>query len=220
MVALSVGVSKMTILLPTLPSNVPQRGTPHSQRLFALALRLSGWRVTGDIPNIPKAIVIGAPHTSNYDEWLVLMTAFGLGLNLKVFAKHTVYRPPFRHVLSWLGVIPVHRQQAQGLTQSTIDAFAGHEQLWVGLSPEGTRTQASEWKSGFYHIATSAQVPIVLVGLDYAAREVRFLSTLTPSGNYTQDLALIQSYYAGITPAHPKRLSQPLQRLPKHQATE
>lgn len=196
--------------IPILPVDVPQRGGLCSRLGFYGALRLSGWTICGEIPNVPKAIVIGAPHTSNYDAWLALATAFGLGLDLKVFAKHTIYRPPFRHLLSWLGVIPVDRRDAHGLTQSTIDAFAQHRQLWVGIAPEGTRTQAPTWKSGFYRIAQVASVPIVLVGLDYGRKQIRFLATLTPSGDYEHDLALIQSYYYGLQPAHPERLSAPL----------
>lgn len=204
--------------VPTLPPQAPHRGRCWSRWGFYAALRLSGWSIRGEIPNVPKAIVIGAPHTSNYDAWLALATAFGLGLDLKVFAKHTIYRPPFRHVLSWLGVIPVDRRDAHGLTQSTIDAFAQHQQLWVGLSPEGTRSHATQWKSGFYRIAQAAGVPIVLVGLDYARKQVRFLATIMPSGHYERDLALIQSYYYGLEPAHPERLSAPLRDPPSDQA--
>lgn len=203
-----------TFGLPTLPTQVPHRGNVCSKQAFALALRLSGWQIQGEIPNLPQAIVLGAPHTSNYDAWLALATAFGLGLNLKVFAKHTIYRPPFRHLLSWLGVIPVDRSHAHGLTQATIQAFADHPHLWVGLAPEGTRRHASAWKSGFYRIALAAHVPIVLVGLDYGKRQVRFLATLVPSGDYDSDLAQIQSYYYGLQPAHPERLSAPLRQPP------
>lgn len=200
--------------LPRLPAQVPRRGHAWSRCGFALALRLSGWQVQGDIPNLPQAIVLGAPHTSNYDAWLALATAFGLGLNLKVFAKHTVYRPPLRHVLSWLGVIPVDRNHPHGLTQTTVEAFATHPQLWVGIAPEGTRRHAATWKSGFYRIALAAQVPIVLVGLDYGKRQVRFLATFFPSGDYDNDLAQIQAYYYGLKPAHPERLSVPLRQPP------
>lgn len=193
-----------------LPALVPKRGNATSHSFWKNALIAHGWQVTGDIPDLPKALLIGAPHTSNLDAWYALMAVLGLGLRITVMAKDTLFKPPFKTLLHWLNVVPVKRSSPEGLIEQIKNEFDRHEAIWVGISPEGTRSGAEKWKSGFYRIAMSANVPIVMVGFDYKLKQIIFLGVFQPTGHYEQDLKEIQEKYRGLTPHHPEKLSHPL----------
>jgi 1-acyl-sn-glycerol-3-phosphate acyltransferase len=195
-----------------LPPLVPKRGNANSHLFWQNALIAHGWQINGEIPNLPKALLIGAPHTSNMDGWYAFMAVMGLGLNITVMAKDSLFKPPFKKLLHWLNVLPVKRSSPEGLIEQIKQEFERHEAIWVGISPEGTRAGAEKWKSGFYRIAMRANVPIVMVAFDYKLKQIIFLGVFDPTGDYEQDLQQIQAKYYGITPHHPEKLSHPLRR--------
>lgn len=199
-------------LIPIGP-RVPRRGNAFSRWLGLWLLRRMGWRVTGHFPDVPKAVLIVAPHTSNYDGLVTVAALLGLGLRLNFFMKHTAFPWPFGGLIRWFGGVPVNREATKDLVAFSAGKFAEKEQLLVAIAPEGTRHAAESWKTGFYWIAHRAGVPIVCVGFDYGRREVRLLDTLTPSGELATDLPRLIAAFADVTPAHPERLSAPLRAL-------
>lgn len=189
---------------------LPRRGNKLSAWCGTQLLWLLGWRVTGNLPNLPKAVVIGAPHTSNRDGLVGAAAILALRLRIYVMVKASLFRGPFGGLLRFLGALPVNRQATTGLVDASVQQFKDHEALLLGIAPEGTRHRATKWKNGFYHIAHSAGVPIIVVVLDYANKEVRLPLVLWPSGDLEADMPRIMDCYYGVLPARPERLSEPL----------
>ena len=201
---------------PDLPPLAPKRGTSYSRALCKKLFLGQGWRLVGELPNLPKAVVIASPHTSNLDGWYGFLAIGGIGLKITVLGKDSLFKPPLKPFLNWAGLIPVHRDSAQGLTQQVVETIQQHDQIWVGMAPEGTRKKAEKIKSGFYHIAHAAGVPIVMFSFDYDHKTIYSLGTFTPTGHYQQDLEQIMQYYVGhFSPKNPEWLSEPLQKLVK-----
>ncbi len=161
-------------------------------------LKLSGWRVEGQLhPDATKSVLIAAPHTSNWDLPYTLMVCFVLRLNVYWMGKQSIFKPPFRGVMMWLGGIPVNREQSNNLVASSADALkaaSGPVQLIV--PPEGTRSATRYWKTGFYYIATGAQVPIMMAYMDYPNKRAGLGPLLHPTGNIEQDMVTIKAFYA------------------------
>ena len=194
-----------------LGDQVPQRGNAFSRWLGRAFLRLLGWRLEGAIPNVPKMVLIGAPHTSNFDGVLALATLTAVGLRAGTMIKDSAFRGPLGVVLRWFGALPINRRSPKGVIEQTIDAFAHQPQFILLLAPEGTRSAAPEWKKGYYHVARGANVPIVAAGADYIRRVISFNAPLYPSGDYAADQAQLLTFYRDhSSPRHPERLSRPL----------
>lgn len=204
----------MTIHFPELPDQVPYRGTLKSRAFFRKLYLAQGWRFEGEFPNIPKAVAIVSPHTSNFDGLYAFLAMLGIGLKVTIFGKDSLFKPPFDTLFKWIGVIPVHRDSPHGLTQQIINIIQSTERIWIAIAPEGTRKQAEKIKSGFYHIAMGANIPIVMFAFDYDAKVIRCLGVLQPTGDYDADLAKIFQHYEGrFSPKNPARLAKPLQKL-------
>ncbi|HEX5389315.1 MAG TPA: lysophospholipid acyltransferase family protein [Burkholderiaceae bacterium] len=168
-------------------------------RGFSLAfLRLTGWRVEGALPaDASKAVLIAAPHTSNWDLPYTLMVAFALRLNVYWMGKQSIFKPPFRGVMRWLGGIPVNREQSTNLVAASVAAIqAADGPLQLIVPPEGTRSKTRYWKTGFYHIAVGAQVPIVMAYMDYHDKRSGLGPVFVPTGNVEADMAAIKGFYA------------------------
>jgi len=198
---------------PRLGANVPQRGFSYSRPFWKKVVQVQGWTVIGEVPNIPKAVLIGAPHTSNFDAVIGVQVLVALGLELHIMAKSELYRPPFRPLLDWIKMIPVDRRSAQGLVDQMRDVFHKRAKFWLGIAPEGTRDSAETWKSGFYRIACAVNVPIVMVGFDYSNKAVIFLGVFEPTGDFDADLPKILAFYKGLKGGNPDQLSLPLRNL-------
>lgn len=193
---------------------VPRRGNKAAPFIASALLKAAGWRTVGEIPNIPQAVVLALPHTSNVDGVYAIPSLFALDLKISIMGKHTLFKVPlFAQLLNWIGVIPIDRGNKGSVLQASIDKFKTGEPLFLGLAPEGTRQYTEKWKSGFYYLAVGAGVPILPVAMDYKTKEIRFMSLVYPSGDIDADLPKIYSQYQGVTPRHPERLSQPLQDI-------
>jgi 1-acyl-sn-glycerol-3-phosphate acyltransferase len=164
-----------------------------------------GWRITGEMPNLGKFVIIGAPHTSNWDFVLVLATAAALGVRISWMGKHTLFRGPFGRFLRWSGGVPIDRRQARGVVGESVEAFGRSAKLILCITPEGTRSKVREWKSGFYQIALSAGVPILLAAFDYGHKAIDLGPLMWPSGDYDADLARIKAHYQPIRARHPQQ---------------
>jgi 1-acyl-sn-glycerol-3-phosphate acyltransferase len=175
-------------------------------------MSLFGWRIEMDgVPNLPKFILVGAPHTSNWDFVLTLATFFALSVRISWMAKHTFFRWPFTGLLAWLGGVPVNRtNRDNGIVNQTIEAFNSREKFIIAVMPEGTRSQVRRWKTGFYHIAQGAKVPIVAVRFDYGRKVMGIGPAIEPSGDMTADMARIQSIFATIRGKNPLQAMNPI----------
>ena len=195
---------------------VPRRGNKAAPIIASALLKAAGWRTVGEIPNIPQAVVLALPHTSNVDGIYAIPSLFALDLKISIMGKHTLFKVPlFAQLLNWIGVIPIDRGNKGSVLQASIDKFKTGKPLFLGLAPEGTRQYTESWKSGFYYLAVGAGVPILPVAMDYKTKEIRFMSLVYPSGDIDADLPKIYAQYQGVIPRHPERLSQPLQDINK-----
>jgi 1-acyl-sn-glycerol-3-phosphate acyltransferase len=197
--------------LPTLGDNVPQRGNAFSRWLGRSVLRLLGWRVEGELPNLPKMVLIGASHTSNVDALYTFATLIGLGLRASTMIKDTAFRAPLGGLLRWLGAIPVDRKRAGGVIGQSIAAFQSNSRLVLLLAPEGTRHATAEFKAGFHRVAKGAEVPIVPAAIDYPRRRIIFGEPLTATDDLAADTEILLAFYARHAhPRHPDRMSKPI----------
>lgn len=175
---------------------VPRRGNRLTRWLGRTLLRLFGWRIEGRaLPDEPKLVVIGAPHTTNWDFIGAVGTMLALGLDVGWMGKHTLFRRPFGGFMRLLGGIAVDRDAASGVVRETAEAFRVRNRLWLALTPEGTRSDKVAWKSGFYRIARLAGVPILMVALDARRRRVEIGPLLRPGADEEADWARIKAFY-------------------------
>lgn len=164
--------------------------------LSVLILKLAGWKAVGDARSIPdRAMFVAAPHTTNWDLPYALMLAFKLKLPIYWMGKTSIFRFPFGGIMRWLGGIPVERDRSTNLVDAMIQRFSEEDKLLVVIAPEGTRKNVSEWKSGFYHIAHGAGVPLVLGFVDYPNKQGGVGPLFQTSGDYESDLKKIKSFY-------------------------
>jgi 1-acyl-sn-glycerol-3-phosphate acyltransferase len=190
---------------------VPQRGNAFSRGLGRLVLRLMGWRVVGSVPDVPKMVLVGAPHTTNLDGVIAFAILIGLGLRASTMIKDSAFRGFGGVVLRWLGAVPVNRKSPKGIVEQTVDAFHQNEQFVLLLAPEGTRTAAKAWKRGFHHVALGAGVPIVAAAIDYQRKQDSFNQPLQPCSDYEADLGRLLDFVAAHSaPRHADRLSKPI----------
>ena len=162
----------------------------------------NGWTLQGDWPDIDKMVLIGAPHTSNWDAVHLLAASGYYRVRLRWMGKQSLTSGPFGWFLKWLGCIPINRSGKNNTVQQMCKAFSSQKKFVLALSPEGTRTRTTEWKSGFYHIAHQAGVPILITVLDYERKIVRLSGTLIPSGDYAADMQHIKTHYRDIYGRH------------------
>lgn len=170
-------------------------------------MRLVGWRFEGAPPNLAKMVMVVAPHTSNWDFLVGIMAMFALDLRISWLAKNTMFRKPFYRLMRWMGGVPLDRSSPQGVVATITEAFQSEEQLILGLSPEGTRSAVSSWRSGFWRIAKAAEVPIVMVYFDFARRVVGFADPFNPTDDFDTDLAFLKNIVADVTPQKVRSIS-------------
>lgn len=195
----------------TIGASVPRRGNAFSRWFGGTVLRLLGWRLEGAIPDLPKMVLIGAPHTSNMDGVLALATLTALGLRAGTMIKDSAFKGALGPLLHWFGAIPINRRSPKGVVEQSVDAFNGSSQLLLLMAPEGTRNGAAEWKRGFYRIAAEAKAPVLPAACNYKTRIITFGPLLAPSGDYAADFSKLMAFYgAHASPRHPQRLSRPL----------
>ncbi len=159
-------------------------------------LRLGGWRMVGAFPDLPKVVVIAAPHSSNWDGIWGFGAKLGMGVKLSILGKDSLLRMP---VLGpWLarqGVIPVDRSAAHGMVEQAVAAIDGADRIWFAIAPEGTRRWVERWKPGFWRIAHAAGVPVVPAYFDYVNKVIGIGPAFTLTDDMQADIARIQRWY-------------------------
>lgn len=178
-------------------------------RLIAnIILRLFGWKMQGSIPaDVRKAIVIMAPHTSMWDFVFGFLGFMSLGYRSRYLIKREMFFFPLGLLLNLLGGIPVNRQSAAKLVIQVSDLISTHDEIILTITPEGTRNLVKNWKKGYYFIAQHSNIPIYFGFLDYKKKLGGIGPGLKPSGDYNEDLKVIEDFYIDINARHPEKFS-------------
>ena len=167
-----------------------------------VALGAVRWKTVGTVPS--RGILVGAPHTSNWDFVVGLFCDLALDLDAAWLGKHTIFVGPFGRWLKSLGGIPVERGASHNVVSQVSAEFARRDQMILALAPEGTRRKVSEWKSGYWHIARAAGVPILPVGFDFARRATVIGTARPTTDSLEDDEGEFKRFFAGITPKRPE----------------
>ena len=167
----------------------------------------AGWRVVGHLPDLPKYMLIGAPHTTNWDFVLFLWVMAALRFQPTWLGKDGIFWWPAGVLWRRLGGIPVKRGARLNVVDQVVDRFREADRMTLVMSPEGTRQHTTAWKSGFYHIARGAGVPIVPGRLDYPTRTVTIGGPIAMTGDVSRDMAEFRAFYAGARGMYPARAS-------------
>jgi 1-acyl-sn-glycerol-3-phosphate acyltransferase len=178
---------------------------PMLQGIARSILRVAGWTWVGDLPDLDKVVFIAAPHTTNWDGFWLMVYRVALDIDVHFLAKHTLFWWPLGPVLRALGAMPINRDSSASIVQQIADAFAANDRFWFALSPEGTRKWQPYWKTGFYRIAKSAGVPIVLAFIDYPNKQMGVGITLPEDQTIDEDLQAIREFYAPFCGRLPER---------------
>ncbi len=176
------------------------------RRKFARALlRALGWKIEGEKPLHRKYVLIAAPHTSNWDFPLMILFGWAFDISISWMGKQSLFTPPLGWVMRALGGVPVDRRTSGNLVDAMVGAFAEREALVLVVPTEGTRARAEYWRSGFYHIATGAGVPIVPSYLDFGQKRGGFGPALPVSGDLGRDMELLRGFYAPMQGLYPEQ---------------
>ncbi len=185
------------VVLPV-PSRIPRARTREWERAFSRGvLRMFGWSMRGTLPDLPRAVVIAAPHSSNWDGIWVYFAATAMGLDVRILGKPVLFRiPVLNFILRRYGGMPADQFAERNMLEYANALFRDTDNLWLGLAPEGTRKQVLRWKIGFWKIARQAHVPIVLVYLHYPDKVVGVAGTYLPTDDMRGDIERIRALYA------------------------
>lgn len=169
-------------------------------RLIFWIYRLRGWQVSGRLPKDRKFVLVGAPHTSNWDFPVFLGATQDIGIRPSYLGKHSLFSWPLKRFMVDMGGIPINRSKPGNYVQQVAAAFDSRDELALVIAPEGTRHSDGKWKSGFYHIAIAAGVPVVIAWIDRSRRQIGIGPAVTPSGDYRADLKKIADWYRSVWP--------------------
>jgi len=163
------------------------------------------WRIDGEIPNLRKLVVIVAPHTSNWDFVVGLAAKIALGLRVTFLGKDTLFRFPLGFFMRRWGGIPVDRATSNNVVSAIVSEFEKRDRMVLALAPEGTRRRVARWRTGFYHIAHAAHVPIVPVALNFAERAIQIGAPFHTTGHVDADVAQLRARFSEVRGRHPRR---------------
>ncbi len=189
---------------PRLPPLAPQSPARWRRYLGILLMWISGWRIAGNIPNVPKYVLIVAPRTSNWDFFHGFCAFLVLRLDNTWLAKHTVFFWPLGILARRFGGMPIDRAKGGNIVRICVSEFARRERMSITITPEGTRGKVKDWKLGFYYIAMEAGVPIVPVALDYSRKQVVIMPPFFPTGDAAADVPKIKANYSASMARHPQ----------------
>lgn len=147
------------------------------------------------MPPLPKFVVIVAPHTSNWDFFVGIAVVYSLGIRISFLGKDSLFRGPLGPMMRWLGGIAVDRSVSRDRVAEMVEVFGSRDRLVVGLTPEGTRKKVADWKTGFYHVAKGANVPILPVAFDYSRKKIIFFPAFTPTGDAKRDIEFLKALF-------------------------
>lgn len=185
----------MRPVVPALPPNAPRQGNALARAFGRTILRLGGWRIEGEFPDLERFVIIVAPHSSAWDAFWGIAGMLALGVRITFMAKAEAFRGPLGWLLRRIGGVPVDRQQAQGAVEQAVARLQMPGPTWFLLAPEGTRKRVERWKSGFWHIASNAQVPVMQAAFHYPEKTMVLGPLLTPGSDLDADMARVREWY-------------------------
>ncbi len=175
-------------------------------KLFAdSVLKIIGWQVKDNLPDIKKFVLIGAPHTSNWDLGIALLSFWSIQKKISWIAKKQIFIGPFHYLFKSLGGIPVDRSKPNGFIQQISREFEHHEEMILGIAAEGTRSKTKYWKTGFYYIAKSANIPICFAYVDYPSRTIGYEQGFIPGTDINKDFEQIKWFFQDKRGKHPEK---------------
>lgn len=169
-------------------------------------LRAAGWKMDGERPSLDRYVIIAAPHTSNWDLPFMLAMAFVYDIPVRWMGKHTLFEGPFGPFFERLGGIPIIRSRPGGIVGQMVEHFDQSESLVLMVPAEGTRSHVDYWKSGFYHIARAADVPVILSYLDFGKKVGGIGPAVELTGDVRADMDHIRDFYADKQGLRPERV--------------
>lgn len=183
-------------LVPAIPPNMPQVKPSRFWRWAArCALRLGGWKIQGTLPNVPKLVMIVAPHSSNWDGYWGMAAKIAMGLQVRVLGKASLFWWPLGPLLRRLGVIPLDRSSPQGTVEQAVRLIRESDKMWYVITPEGTRKKVEHWKAGFLKIARMADVPVLAAYFHYPEKIIGLGPVFHSTGDDVADMATIREWY-------------------------
>ncbi len=185
-----------------LPAHMPTLRDGARRAVCRFALRATGWGLGGAFPDVPRLVLIIAPHSSWWDGFWGLLVKVAIGANVRFMGKQELFHTALGGTLRVLGGIPVDRSATKGVVEQIVDQFAQRDTFWLVVSPEGTRKPVKRWRSGFWHIAHGAGVPIVPVAFHYPTKTIVIGEPLTTSGDMAADVTRLRAFYAPFRGKH------------------
>ena len=182
-------------VFPRVPPNPPQLDPSAAAPVCRWIFARCGWRVSGEVPDVAKLVVIAAPHSTNWDVVWGLLVKITLRLDVHFIGKREAFFWPLGSLLRAFGGMPIDRKAAHGVVGEMARQFAAHERFWLAIAPEGTRRKVQKWKSGFWHIARAAKVPILPVYFHYPEKTIGFGPLIYPGPDGDADMARIREFY-------------------------
>lgn len=190
-----------------IPSCIPRTHSRLGRSLGKLILNMLGWKLAGQFPEHPKFVAAVAPHTSNWDFIIAISVKLYLGIKIQFLGKHTIFVGPLGWLLRLWGGIAVDRRSAHGIVGEAKKIFDEHEQLILGIAPEGTRKYSTEWKSGFLYIAKEANVPVVPMALDYRTKTFVVMSAELVADDIPAELQRFKALFPIDMAKYPEQVS-------------
>ena len=175
--------------------------------ISSFILRLFGWTVEVDVPDYPKCVICVAPHTSNWDFFIGKLAYLSIGRYAGFMMKKEWFFFPLGLIFKAVGGIPVDRSRNTSLVDQMANKFAESKQFHLAITPEGTRKPNPNWKKGFYFIALKAQVPIMLIGIDYPSKTITSTKAIMPTGDFEKDMHEIKLYFKDFHGKIPENFS-------------
>lgn len=169
---------------------------------------LMGWEVIGNFEYPRKCLIIAAPHTSNWDFLIGRCYGYISGIKPKYLIKSELFLPVLGTLFRWNGGIPVYRNSKNNVVDQVVDMYNDKDEFILGIAPEGTRKRVDKWKTGFYHIANNANVPILLLAMDFKNKKVGIINQIKPTGNFENDMLFIEKQFINITGKVPENYNQ------------
>ena len=193
-----------TVSSNQVPEHLRSNRSSLSQWLGKTILNSLGWKVSGSIPNEERILIVAAPHTSNWDFVIGMGALLGLNAKIKWIGKHTLFKPGIKWFFSWLGGIPVNRNNPASFIEDVTNMIKRDNGLMIGVAPEGTRKKITRWKTGFLRIAKLTQSKILFIAIDEPSKTIRIENSLfIPTEDRENDLTLVKNYFKkfkGINP--------------------
>lgn len=187
---------------PQLPPQMPQMADNWRRRLCRGVLRLGGWSLVGEFPDVPRLVLIAAPHSSWWDGVWGLLVKVAVGADVRFMGKQELFRGPLGGLLRRLGGMPINRAAPKGVVEQMIDQFQQRDRFWLGIAPEGTRKPVQRWKNGFWHIAHDAGVPVFPVAFHYPDQTIHLGPLFDTTADMDADVARLRAFYAPFKGKH------------------